>query len=191
MRQASSLGNSYGTAPGASVWQRRLDAECANSAHNGSPFAVVLIELDGAARGDEPETPISAGAVALTIEGLRRCTRPHDLVCQLGATSLAVLLVDCDAANAAVVLERLLRSAARELAGCLPPGMRPELRAGWAACPAEGAAAGALLYTARARLRGAIPAAAAQPVSDSLAPLRGLGRRLFRQRAPLARDSAA
>lgn len=181
------LPTAYGTAPGPEWLQRRLADECALSEVSERPFVLLLLQIGGGQDTAEGITPVSPGAVALVIEGLRRRVRAEDALCQLDPFSLGVLLVDCDPGTVAMVQQRLLASAEEKLTACLPQGMVPRLRTGWAVWPADGRTPSELMAAANAALR-----TDQRPQADvAQARASGIGRSLFRQRRTAPSERSA
>jgi diguanylate cyclase (GGDEF)-like protein len=111
-------------------WDIELAAACAQAGRNGSPVAVVLIDLDhfkqvndgfGHAGGDE--------ALCQVATLLRERVRADDLVARVGGDELAMLLPGAGLERARAVAEDL-RSAAALLRTAGFPGMRITLSLG-------------------------------------------------------------
>ena len=102
--------------------RRTLQARHRAAVRLGAPLAVLLCDLDHFKRlNDEHGHDVGDEALRLFAEVLRRAVRPGDVPARFGGEEFAVLLVDCDPADAAIVADRVRA----ELAGALLPGRLP------------------------------------------------------------------
>jgi diguanylate cyclase (GGDEF)-like protein len=120
-----------------------LHARLDRHARYGSPFGLVVIDLDGfKAINDERGHAAGDEMLQLTAFALAGTIRASDTVARLGGDEFAVLLDECDALTAELVAERLRAAIAPYAAAS----------AGYAACPDDAADADALYRRADARL---------------------------------------
>jgi hypothetical protein len=85
------------------IRQRRLLDECARVERWGQPFVLVLLSLEGGARGLTTET------LDLIGDSLRGGVRQSDVVVRAGPALYAVLLIGADAEPSQSVGDRLVR----------------------------------------------------------------------------------
>jgi diguanylate cyclase len=140
------------------AFAERLDAELARAARDGTPLAVVLVDVDGFKRvndsrghdaGDE-----TLREVARVLESARR---RHDLAARIGGDEFAVLLAGGD--------EDAVRAlGARTLAAVQAHGALPTLSLGAAVVPHDGVTPSAVLAAADAALYAAKQAGRARLV---------------------------
>ncbi|MHB8577833.1 MAG: hypothetical protein ACYDCQ_21180 [Dehalococcoidia bacterium] len=127
----------FGSLPGITYWQRRLEEECARAARHGREFIAVLIELssDGTLNGQP--LPPAEGTMAVAADTLRRCLRTADVVCGLTPVRFGVLLVETNLERSRPVVARLLRLVQRDVVRRLPQAEPPILRVGFATYGAD------------------------------------------------------
>jgi two-component system response regulator AtoC len=126
----------------------RLAMEVDRALRYGRPLGVMMLRLEG-----------PADAVVEHVDRLLHELRRMDLVAEYGPDELAILLPESDPAAIAVAAERA--SAAQDLT----------IRCGTACLPVDGSSAGALIGTARERLRDARTVQGTRPPPDRLARL--------------------
>src|SRR5438874_599719 len=84
----------FGSLPGVTYWQRRIEEECARAARHRRSFVVALVRLSG----DGDTGPLAAapadGTMAVAADTLRRSVRGGDVVCGLTPTRFGLLLVE-------------------------------------------------------------------------------------------------
>lgn len=92
-------------------FQQRLNEEIARAERNKSPLALVFADLDHFKEyNDQNGHVMGDQALKKTAAFLDEVTRIHDVVCRYGGDEFVIILPECDAANAAVICERLVSS---------------------------------------------------------------------------------
>ena len=90
---------------------------------DGRPYAMLLLDLDGFKQvNDRYGHAAGDRALCAVSQALRRCLRPGDHLGRYGGEEFAVLLPDTDAAEAALVAERLRATVAALEPDWAPPG---------------------------------------------------------------------
>ncbi len=98
--------------PNRRAWADELERALQRARRTGEPLTLAMLDLDdfkafndtfGHAGGDR--------LLEQTADALRAQLRPDDVIARLGGDEFAILLPDCDAGGAAVVLKRLLAAA--------------------------------------------------------------------------------
>src|SRR5579885_3406076 len=120
----------FGSLPGRTYWQRRLDEECARAERYLRPFAVLLITIEAGDADYAGPAPVSEAVMALVAESLKRELRGSDVVCRLTPSRLGVLLVETNAAGAQAAERRLLNAIQKDMQRCLPSSMMPAVAVG-------------------------------------------------------------
>lgn len=92
-------------------FQQRLNEEIARADRTKSPLALVFVDIDYFKEYNDQNGHVM-GDIALkkTAAFLNDITRVHDIVCRYGGDEFVIILPECDAANAAVISERLVRA---------------------------------------------------------------------------------
>lgn len=129
-------------------FRHRLDLEYSRYRRRGTPFGVMLIDIDhfktvndsmGHTHGDE----VLKAASDLVVGAVRE----HDLVCRYGGDELAVLLPDTEPDHARSAAERLV-AACHRAAIPATPSQATTFSIGVASCPADGLTVDEMLMAA-------------------------------------------
>ena len=146
---------------GPGAWIGSIGRRLERHRHDGSPFAVLLVEIVGIERLRQAEPPEELARLASQVEeALARGLRPADSLTRESAGRYWLLAPQTDAAGGQLLAERIAR-AVRSSAG--HRGAPLEVAVGIAVCPDDGRQASALaahadveLYAARAAGRSSV-----------------------------------
>lgn len=93
------------------AWERLLAAEEARCRRHGRNACVVSVDIDGLKDvNDAQGHPAGDLLLVATARALEQTTREQDVVARLGGDEFAILCVECDLAEAQVLLDRLRRA---------------------------------------------------------------------------------
>ena len=89
-------------------WEVVVTTEGERFRRYASPYAVVVVDLDGLKEVNERQGQV-AGDELITLTGvmLRACVRPSDTVARLGGDKFGILAVECNLDGAAALTARL------------------------------------------------------------------------------------
>ena len=123
---AASQGDGVTGLPNRATFNYHLEAECNRAAREGTPLAVLLVDLDFFKQIND-EHGHSAGDTALRIvsTAIRRSLRSYDLVARFGGDEFAIICSGCRLNEVDIVMKRIREtvmglSANPEISGPLP-----------------------------------------------------------------------
>lgn len=95
-------------------WERLLDVEQERSKRYGNPASIIVVDLDHLKQINDARGHAAGDSLLVeTALILRAASRDPDIVARIGGDEFALLAVDCDAAAAQNLLERLEKALAR------------------------------------------------------------------------------
>ncbi|MEP3479161.1 MAG: diguanylate cyclase [Fuerstiella sp.] len=105
---AASQGDGVTGLPNRATFDYHLDAECNRAAREGSPIAVLLVDLDHFKQINDQHGH-SAGDSALRVisTAIRRSLRSYDMVARFGGDELAVICSGCRLNEVDIVMRRI------------------------------------------------------------------------------------
>ncbi len=118
-------------------FQQRLTEEIARSKRNGSPVALLFIDLDNFKTfNDQNGHLLGDRALKDTALFLKKMVRIHDIVCRYGGDEFVIILPDTSAHEAVQLANRLAHSySAQKLPGIMKNGVKPTLSIGTSSYP--------------------------------------------------------
>ncbi len=118
-------------------FQQRLTEEIARSKRNGSPVALLFIDLDNFKTFNDQNGHLLGDRVLKdTAQFLKKMVRIHDIVCRYGGDEFVIILPDTSAHEAVLLAKRLAQNyTGRKLPGKIKNGVKPTLSIGASSYP--------------------------------------------------------
>lgn len=112
--------------PNRATFNYHLDAECNRAARDGTPIAVLLVDLDYFKQiNDEHGHPAGDSALRNVSTAIRRSLRSYDMVARFGGDEFAIICSGCRLNEVDIVMKRIRASVAElsndpEISGPVP-----------------------------------------------------------------------